>query len=94
MPRRKIGKVLDGDEQAPAPAPSILSRAFAVNLRRIRGEMERRQLAKAAGVSERHIWLIETKPDQVNLTLRTVEALARELAQDPLAMLTPPKSRR
>lgn len=93
MPRRKIEKTTSMDAQ-PEPAPSLLSRAFSVNLRRLRGEMERRQLARAAGISERHVWLIETKPDKVNLTLRTVEALARELAQDPIAMLSPPPKKR
>ena len=70
--------------------PSELRRVFSRNLvaaRRTLG-MTQRDLATAAGVSQKHISFIEAAAG-VNVTLDTLAALAKHVNKTPAQLLTP-----
>ena len=60
-----------------------------MNLARIRAVkgLTQRELAAATGISQEHIAHIESKGR--NVTIGTIDALARALGVDPLDLLTP-----
>ena len=66
-----------------------LEKTLSANLARIRAVkgMTQRDLAAATGISQEHIARIESKGR--NVTIGTIDALARALGVDPLDLLQP-----
>lgn len=75
-------------ESVPTKPPSMARQTFARNLKAAREAvgLTQRALGDLAGVSQKHIWEIETTAK--NVTLDTISALAEHLGKSEADLLT------